>query len=239
MAVELPPRLPNVPPTDEAGGGSANRATCLVTGGSTGTCSFFNFAPHPVIVAGTGANRSGNVVTITTTAPHQIFAGQTATISGVANTTFNGVFTVVSVPSPTTFTYKQTAANAISGGGSVSVPATAAQLITFPALAPQETRTVILNATTKSNLTNGTVVTNTANITNKSTLDPDPTNNSASATITIGTQTGTTLTVPHGDWPLRRKCHRDCHAENQRRHTGSRMKQLDSTSTRTTATTTR
>jgi 6-phosphogluconolactonase (cycloisomerase 2 family) len=192
---------PHVPPTDVAGGGSANSATCLMTGGSAGTCSFANFAPHPVIVAGTGANRSGNVVTITTTAPHQIFAGQSATISGVANTTFNGVFTVVSVPTPTTFTYKQTAANAISGGGTVSVPATAAQLITFPALAPQDVRTFNLNATTKSNLTNGTVITNTANITNKSTLDPDPTNNSPSATITIGTQTGTTLTVPPATGP--------------------------------------
>src|SRR5437868_10472829 len=127
----------NVPPSDAAGGGSANSATCLVTSG-TGTCSFANFAPHPVIVAGTGANRSGNVVTITTTAPHQIFAGQSATISGVANSTFNGVFTVVSVPSPTAFTYKQTAANAISGGGSVTVPALTAQLLSFLALAPQE-----------------------------------------------------------------------------------------------------
>src|SRR5579864_6033629 len=191
---------PNVPKSDQAGGGSANSATCLVPPG-TGTCSFANFAPHPVIVANTGANRSGNVVTITTTAPHQIFAGQSATISGVANATFNGVFTVVSVPSPTTFTYKQTAANAVSGGGSVSVPATAAQLITFPALAPTKTLTATLNATTKGNLANGTVVTNTANITNKSTLDPDPTNNSPSATITIGTQTATTLTVPTATGP--------------------------------------
>ena len=190
----------NVPPSDAAGGGSANSATCLVTSG-TGTCSFANFAPHPVIVAGTGANRSGNVVTITTTAPHQIFAGQSATISGVANTTFNGVFTVVSVPSPTTFTYKQTAANAISGGGSVTVPALTAQLITFPALGPQETRTANLNATTKGNLTNGTVINNTANISNKSTLDPNPADNSATATVTIGTQTGTTITVPTATGP--------------------------------------
>ena len=50
-------------------------------------------------------------------------------------------------------------------------------------------------------MTNGTVITNTANITNKSTLDPDPTNNSSSATITIGTQTGTTLTVPPATGP--------------------------------------
>jgi 6-phosphogluconolactonase (cycloisomerase 2 family) len=190
----------NVPPSDAAGGGSANNATCLVTLG-TGTCSFFSFAPHPVIVAGTGANRAGNVVTITTTAPHQIFAGQSATISGVANSTFNGVFTVVSVPTPTTLTYKQTAANAISGGGSVTVPALTAQLITFPALAPQETRTANLNATTKGNLTNGTVVINTANISNKSTVDPSPNDNTVSVPITIGTQTGTTLTVPTATGP--------------------------------------
>jgi len=190
----------NVPPSDAAGGGTANSATCLVTSG-TGTCSFFNFAPHPVIVAGTGANRSGNVVTITTTAPHQIFVGQTATISSVANATFNGAFVVTSVPSPTTFTYKQTAANAISGGGSVSVPATTAQLITFPTLNPQETRTFNLNATTKGNLTNGTVVINTANISNKSTVDPTPNDDTASAPITIGTQTGTTLTVPTATGP--------------------------------------
>jgi hypothetical protein len=118
----------NVPPSDAAGGGTANAATCLVTSG-TGTCSFASFAPHPVIVAGTGANRAGNVVTITTTTPHQIFAGQSATISGVSNTSFNGTFTVVSVLSPTTFTYKQTAANAVSGGGSVTVPALTAQLL--------------------------------------------------------------------------------------------------------------
>ena len=186
--------------TDTAGGGSANNATCLVTAGP-GTCSFANFAPHPVIVAGTGANRSGNVVTITTAAPHQIFAGQSATISGVADTTFNGTFTVASVPSPTTFTYQQTAANAVSGGGSVSVPATAAQLITFPALGTGETRSALLTATTKTNLTNGTVISNTANITNKSTVDPNPADNSATATITIGTQTGTTLTVPTATGP--------------------------------------
>ena len=210
----------NVPASDAAGGGTANAATCLVTSG-TGTCSFASFAPHPVIVTGTGANRAGNVVTITTTTPHQIFVGQSATISGMANTTFNGVFTVVSVPTPTTFTYNQTAANAVSGGGSVTVPALTAQLITFPALNPQETRTANLNATTKSTLTNGTVVSNTANISNKSTVDPNPADNTATATVTIGTQTGTTLTVPTSHRSLRRKCDCDCHAENQRRHSGT------------------
>src|SRR5579859_434033 len=190
----------NVPPTDAAGGGSASNSACLVTTGP-GTCSTANFAPKPPIVAGTGANRSNNVVTITTTVAHQIFAGQTAVISGVANTSFNGSFVVTSVPSPTTFTYKQTAANAVSGGGSVTTPTTAAQLITFPNLASGETRSALLTATSKSTLANGTVIDNTANISNKSTVDPVPANNSATASVTIGTQTSTTLTVPTATGP--------------------------------------
>ncbi len=189
----VPPQA--VPATDVSGGGSAGSAVCLVTTGP-GTCSQTNFAPKPPIVAATGANRSGNVVTITTTVPHLIFAGQTALISGVANTTFNGSFVVTSVPSATTFTYKQTAANAISGGGSVTTAATAAQLITFPNLASGETRIGVINATAKSTLANGTVVSNTANISNKSTVDPLPGNNSATANVTIGTSSATTITVP-------------------------------------------
>jgi 6-phosphogluconolactonase (cycloisomerase 2 family) len=194
----IPPQA--VPATDISGGGSASSAVCLVTTGP-GTCSQVNFAPKPPIVAATGANRSSNVVTITTTVPHQIFTGQTAVISGVTNTTFNGSFVVTSVPSPTTFKYNQTAANAISGGGSVTVPATAAQLITFPNLASGETRTGIINATAKSTLANGTVVSNTANISNKSTVDPLPGNDSATANLTIGTPSATTLTVPIATGP--------------------------------------
>ncbi|HEU4414201.1 MAG TPA: MBG domain-containing protein [Candidatus Angelobacter sp.] len=194
----VPPQA--VPAADSSGGGSASSAVCLVTTGP-GSCSQVNFAPKPPIVPGTGANRSGNVVTITTTVPHQIFAGQNVTISGVANTTFNGTFAVVSVPSPTTFTYKQTAANAISGGGSATTPTTAAQLITFPNLVSGETRAAIINATAKSTLANGTIVSNTANISNKSTVDPVPGNNSATASVTIGTSSGTTITVPTATGP--------------------------------------
>jgi 6-phosphogluconolactonase (cycloisomerase 2 family) len=189
-----------VPATDVSGGGSAASPVCIVTTGP-GTCGQANFAPKPPIVAGTGANRSNNVVTITTTVPHQIFVGQTAIISGVANTTFNGSFAVTSVPSPTTFTYKQTAANAVSGGGSVTTAATAAQLVTFPNLRSGETRTAIINATAKSTLANGAVMSNTANISNKSTVDPLPGNNSASVSLTIGTSSGTTLTVPTATGP--------------------------------------
>jgi YVTN family beta-propeller protein len=72
------------------------------------------------IATSNGAVRAGNVVTITTTTPHGFSVGQTVTISGVTDTSFNGTFTIVSVPSTTTFTYAQTAANATSGSGAAS-----------------------------------------------------------------------------------------------------------------------
>jgi DNA-binding beta-propeller fold protein YncE len=66
-----------------------------------------------------GAVRLANVVTITTTAAHGFAVGQTVTVSGVTDSTFFGSFAIVSVPTATTFTYAQTAADASSGGGTV------------------------------------------------------------------------------------------------------------------------
>jgi parallel beta-helix repeat protein len=71
-----------------------------------------------------GASRAANVVTITTTGPHGITAGQTVLISQVTPvgaTNFNGTFVVASTPTSTTFTYAQTASNDTGGGGSVTV----------------------------------------------------------------------------------------------------------------------
>src|SRR5712692_211242 len=72
------------------------------------------------IAASNGAVRAANVVTITTTSPHGLGTGQSVTISGVSDSSFNGTFTIASVPSTTTFTYAQTGSNATSGGGTVS-----------------------------------------------------------------------------------------------------------------------
>lgn len=72
------------------------------------------------IAATSGAVRSANVVTVTTTEAHGIAAGQTITVLGVADTSFIGGFTVASVPSTTTFTYAQTGTDATSGGGTVT-----------------------------------------------------------------------------------------------------------------------
>lgn len=70
-------------------------------------------------IASNGASRSGGIVTITTTAAHSVQIGQAVLITGVSDTSFNGYFTVASIPSSTTFTYSQAGANASSGGGLV------------------------------------------------------------------------------------------------------------------------
>jgi glucose/arabinose dehydrogenase/PKD repeat protein len=77
----------------------------------------------------TGANRtissvsrSANVATYTTTANHMFRVGGNITVSGVANTTFNGTFYIASTPSLTTFTVAQAAADATDTSGGTIVP---------------------------------------------------------------------------------------------------------------------
>ena len=62
-------------------------------------------------IASNGAARATNVVTITTTMAHGLTAGQTIVIAGVTDSSFNGTFTISTVPSTTTFTYAQTGTN--------------------------------------------------------------------------------------------------------------------------------
>ncbi len=76
-----------------------------------------------VNITSTGAVRANNVVTITTTAAHNLVIGQVATISGVTDASFNGTFTIASVPSTTTFTFSQVGSNASSGNGTVTTTA--------------------------------------------------------------------------------------------------------------------
>jgi hypothetical protein len=71
------------------------------------------------IASSNGAVRSANVVTITTTSAHGLSAGQTVTVSGVSDASFDGTFVIARVPSATTFTYAQTGADASSGSGTV------------------------------------------------------------------------------------------------------------------------
>jgi hypothetical protein len=72
-------------------------------------------------ITASGASRSGNVVTITTSAAHGLQIGNIVQVASVTDTTFNGTQTVTAVPSSTTFQYNQSAANASSGNGTVSL----------------------------------------------------------------------------------------------------------------------
>jgi DNA-binding beta-propeller fold protein YncE len=68
-----------------------------------------------------GAVRSSGTVTITTTATQFAQPGQSVLIQGVADTSFDGTYTVVSVISDTSFTYTENdSTNATSGGGSIT-----------------------------------------------------------------------------------------------------------------------
>lgn len=76
-------------------------------------------------VATTLRARTSNVSTLTT-ATHNLVAGQIVTVSGMTDTSFNGTFVVATVPSTTTFTYANTAADVVSGadvGGTVTAQA--------------------------------------------------------------------------------------------------------------------
>lgn len=94
----------------------------LVTPGGAGTFSIVDLAKQlSTTISAMGAARvsSTSTVTITTTAPHGLADGDAVLITGVADSSFNGIFTVASVPTFTTFTYTQTGADATSGGGTV------------------------------------------------------------------------------------------------------------------------
>lgn len=91
----------------------------LTTPSSTQFSVNTSIADPTIDAAPTGAVRAASVVTITTTAAHDIQTGDTVTISGVTDATFDGTFVVTGV-TPTTFTYAQALANATSGSGSVT-----------------------------------------------------------------------------------------------------------------------
>jgi hypothetical protein len=94
--------------------------------GPTGRGTVLDFEAGGYIVAApTGAVRSGGTVTITTALAHDLLVGQSVTIAGVSDPSFDGTFTIVTVDSPNnnTFTYTQSGANSTSGGGTAQGPA--------------------------------------------------------------------------------------------------------------------
>jgi hypothetical protein len=72
-------------------------------------------ATSPVSRTITNVARAANVVTVTTSASHTFTAGQTVVVTAGTNTSINGTFTIVDVPTATTFTYVKTGATISSG----------------------------------------------------------------------------------------------------------------------------
>lgn len=72
--------------------------------------------------AGTVSNKAltTNVATLTTTTAHGLIVGSVVLVAGV-DATFNGTYTVASVPTTTTFTYSRTAANVASAAATGTV----------------------------------------------------------------------------------------------------------------------
>jgi hypothetical protein len=80
------------------------------------------------------ASRSltSNVATLVTASDHGLWPGASVVVAGMTNTDFNGTFTVISVPTATSFTYAKTASNVASGadtGGTVSLNGTVSRTL--------------------------------------------------------------------------------------------------------------
>ncbi|MEI6234807.1 MAG: autotransporter-associated beta strand repeat-containing protein, partial [Planctomycetota bacterium] len=75
----------------------------------------------------TAASAATTTATITTSAAHNLCVGQSVTIAGVTPSGYNGTYTILSVPSTTTFTYTLAATQtAGTGFGQVTGPASLA-----------------------------------------------------------------------------------------------------------------
>ena len=73
-----------------------------------------------IVAGGASRNVATGIVTITTSSPHGLNIGQSITIAGVTDPSFNGTFTIQDVPTATTLTYAQAGAAATSGSGTVT-----------------------------------------------------------------------------------------------------------------------
>ena len=112
---------------------TASSGTTIHTG-STSTSTFdevwlYAQLNNPFSAALTVSNKAltSNVATITTSAAHGLFVGDTVKITSV-DSTFNGTWTITTVPTTTTFTFARTASNvtSASSSGTVYIAATSA-----------------------------------------------------------------------------------------------------------------
>ncbi len=147
-------------------------------------------APLMATLTANGAVRTSNVVTITTTAAHNFVAGQMVTISGVVDAGFNGAFVITGVPSATTFTFAQSAADASSGGGTATVPVAGFNGNFVIATVPSNTTFTYTQVAANASSGNGTVNSAAVQITAVSVA-----NTSVTGTASVGLDSGIALTV--------------------------------------------
>jgi YVTN family beta-propeller protein len=94
----------------------------LVTPGGAGTFSIVDLArrnSNAIVASGAVRVSSTSTTTITTSTPVTLVTGDAVLITGVSDTSFNGIFTVASVPTATSFTITQTGTDSTSGGGTI------------------------------------------------------------------------------------------------------------------------
>lgn len=96
----------------------------VISPGGLGSLSIVDLSLQTVtpIVASGGISRNSGTVTVSTTVSHGLQVGEPVLIQGVADSSFNGITSVVSTPSNTSFTYTQvsTLPNSTSNGGTAS-----------------------------------------------------------------------------------------------------------------------
>ena len=107
-------------------GKTAAGATIVMAGGSTKLFKLdsTDLSLDNVSKAGrsiTTVARTTNVVTITTSANHLYSIGDVVTVTAVGNTDINGTFTILTVPTATTFTYDDAGTNIVSGADTGTV----------------------------------------------------------------------------------------------------------------------
>jgi YVTN family beta-propeller protein len=78
----------------------------LVTPGSLGSLAIVNLSQQSTNAIA-NATRSNGIVTVNTSTTHTLQVGQPVLITGLSDATLNGLNTVISVPSSTTFTFTQ------------------------------------------------------------------------------------------------------------------------------------
>lgn len=101
---------------------------------------------NPIAAAISAITRVSNVVTVTVPSNSGFIGGESVTIAGVTDATFNGTFTILSVGA-TTFTYAQTAVDASSSGGTAASSLRLATIYSDDATVPTSKANPFVSAT--------------------------------------------------------------------------------------------